>query len=95
MIFFKKKAPAPEPHTTRHKCPICSKVASCGTSGEKLLKFINGDPVNIEIIDERNSVNRQCFTLNIMNDPKVGWSDVPIKYCPYCSKKLGEDSKNE
>ena len=103
MIFFKKKKeckeepvvetplkskPAPKP-----SCKYCSQVANAGRSGEKVVNFVDGTGAKVEIINESNVPNRLCYTLNIMNDPNVGWADIPVKYCPFCGRSLRKPRK--
>lgn len=78
---------------TVKKCPMCSAVKTAGRSGEKTLHFVNDDVVKIEIINESNVPGRMCYTLNTMNDPEIGWNDVPIKFCPWCGGSLRRPKK--
>lgn len=98
MSFFKKigramnisparEATPPKP-ASKPGCGYCRAVATAGRSGEKTVNFVDGSSVKVEIINESKVPNRLCYTLNIMNDPDVGWGDVPIKYCPFCGKSL-------
>ena len=91
LNFLKKKTP-PEPEKpvkkTVRQCAVCSAVRTAGRSGEKTIKFVNGDTAKVEIINESKVPSRMCYNLNIMNDPDVGWNEVPIKYCPWCGKSV-------
>lgn len=100
MILFKrkKKETPPEPvkkpaKKTVRQCTVCSAVRTAGRSGEKVIKFVNGDAARVEIINESKVPGRMCYTLNIMNDPDVGWNEVPIKYCPWCGKSVRRPQK--
>lgn len=99
MIFFRKKStpkvePTPEPASkpvpeTKPGCTHCRSLKKGKISGgSRTLHFVTGEEVKVEILDERAVGNRRCFTLNVLNDPQIGWADVPIKYCPYCARKL-------
>lgn len=90
--MFKKK----EEHVQlleKPGCPMCRLVKTSGRSGEKSVQFLDGSKVMVEIINESNVDGRGCYTLNILNDIKTGWADVPIKYCPYCGCALRRGQK--
>ena len=100
--LFKKKEPTLMPPKTDIKgdarlgennsekpgCKFCRAVITAGRSGEKEICFVDGDSVKVEIINESHINGRMCYTLNIMNNPEIGWSDIPIKYCPFCGRNL-------
>ena len=101
MIFFKKKKPAVLITTetdingdkkavanSKPGCKYCRAVITAGRSGEKEIEFANGDTAKVEIINESKVPGRMCYTLNILNDPEVGWNDIPIRNCPFCGRSL-------
>lgn len=71
------------------RCNFCDPVYTAGRSGEKELRYDDGSIATIEIINEKGVNGRGRYTMNILNDLEVGWADAPIKYCPYCGKRLG------
>lgn len=75
--------PSPKPG-----CKFCKAVRTAGRSGEKEISFVDGSQVKVEIINESNIDGRLCYSLNIMNDPSIGWADVPIRFCPFCGRNL-------
>jgi len=77
-----------EKNSEKPGCRFCRAVITAGRSGEKELSFIDGDTAKVEIINESNIDGRMCYTLNIMNDPEIGWNDIPIKFCPFCGRNL-------
>lgn len=89
------KAAQPQPATEYEKpgCRFCRAVKTAGRSGEKEVKFVDGDSATVEIINESHVEGRMCYTLNVMNDPEVGWNEIPIKYCPFCSRPLNRGRK--
>lgn len=92
-FLFRKPAPTqptPEPVKKAAKpCPVCQLVASAGRSGEKKLKFKNGEKATVEIINQKGVPGRECYTLCMFRYPGVGEVEVPIRYCPWCSRRLG------
>ena len=84
----KPAAPKTPQNGEWRSCTFCSAVKTAGRSGEKSFRYVNGDPVTVEIINESHVSGRMCYTLNISNDLDVGWSDVPIKFCPFCGRSL-------
>ena len=80
---FKKKTTEPV-----NSCQVCKMLSSAGRSGEKTVKFVDGDAVKIEIINESNIPGRMCYTLNLLDDAELGWISVPIRNCPWCGARL-------
>lgn len=74
-------------------CSMCRLVKTAGRSGEKEVQFLDKSKVKVEIINESNIEGRGCYTLNILNDPNIGWADVPIRCCPYCGCALMRGQK--
>lgn len=90
-LFKKKEEEKPEEKPNR--CRLCGLVASAGRSGEKFVKFADGDSVKVEIVNESGIPGRLCYTLNLMDDAELGWVTMPIRYCPLCGKSLRRREK--
>ena len=73
---------------TPEPCKVCKLVPTAGRGGVKTVKFPNGDKVKVEIVNMSGVEDRKCFVLDIMVDEFSGWQELPIKYCPFCSRKL-------
>lgn len=80
--------PTPVEPTQEPGCRFCKAVATAGRSGEKTIKFVGGETATVEVINETHVDGKLCYTLYVMNDPEIGWNEVPIKFCPFCSKPL-------
>ena len=82
------KKPVKQP-AQKKECPYCSLVKTAGRSGTKIAKFVDGTRVKVEIINESNVPERECYSLNIQNNPHSSWSELPITHCPFCGHRLG------
>lgn len=68
-------------------CEFCDAVKRFGRSGEKKVEFESGEKCAVEIINESRVEGRKCYSLNASNN--AVWTELPIKYCPFCGKRLG------
>lgn len=68
-------------------CPLCRPIIK-GACTTKTFHLPNKDTVEMEILDERVNPNRKCITLCVLNDPQMGWSEAPIRFCPRCGVDL-------
>ena len=93
-LFKKKPTYRPKPEIPEEQiapkklCRLCGKVPYQGRSGEITINFVDGETSTVEIINQTNIEGRNCYSLFVMNDPAVGWNEVPIKFCPSCGRNL-------
>lgn len=68
-------------------CPLCRPLAK-GASSTRTFHYPDKEAVQLELVDERKNPHRKCLSLCVLNDPKVGWAECPIRYCPRCGCSL-------
>ena len=74
--------------TTPNRCLLCGNVPTMGRGGERIIKFVSGETITAEIVNESNVPGKMCYTLYLMDDPELGWVEMPIRCCPRCGKVL-------
>lgn len=90
--FEAKKPPMPK-EAPKKTCRLCSKVASQGRSGEVKLKFIDGEEATVEIVNQSGVEDRLCYSLFVQNEKEIGFTEMPIRFCPFCGKSLRKPRK--
>lgn len=86
-------APIPEEAPAKAPCRLCSKVPAQGRSGEVTIKFLDGDTATVEIVNQSGVDGRECYSLFVQNEKEIGFTEMPIKYCPSCGRSLRKPRK--
>lgn len=86
-------ASIPEEASAKAPCRLCSKVPAQGRSGEVTIKFLDGDTATVEIVNQSGVDGRACYSLFVQNEKEIGFTEMPIKYCPNCGASLRKPRK--
>lgn len=94
MRFFKKKPRSEKDELAEAiaelmipGCPLCKPLIK-GNSATRVFHLPNKDQVQMELVDERRNPKRKCMTLCVMDDPRLGWVEAPIRFCPRCGADI-------